>query len=179
MTLPEALEFDEEEVSATSLQQELDDLDHQMMTIRFESPSLSGPEILCQLADLMDTRNKLFDRLRTARVKKFREDVLSLKLGALQIQAIQSPTISRCTLILQDRRLVSTDEDDGKGKKKKKAQKHPWFETRMEFLHRRKTEVTHELSNLNRQKGLSVQEMAMKKRFEWELEGIKRELGIK
>jgi hypothetical protein len=174
MTL-DGLEFEDDEVDAVTLQEHLAELDRTIHRIRFDSPRLTHEEILVQLSQLMEDRNALYDRLRAARLAKFKADIQSLKVGALQLQPIFAQASRRCTLAIQDQRLTPPDPPPGKHKKKPKW-RHPWFDARREFLGQRKAEVERMLAEFKSGKVLSTQDFVAQKRLQIELEGITAEL---
>jgi hypothetical protein len=176
MADPRGFVFEDEDPDPVTLQNELDQLDHHIKEVRFESRSSSPAEILSQITELMEARNKLYDRVRAARIKKFRADIFSLKLPAIHVQSVFSQSSRRCTFVPQDPRLNASDETDGKTKKKKKGPKHPWADSRKAYLRHRRDDLVRELAAIKEEKVLSVSAEAQKKRAEWECAGIDREL---
>jgi hypothetical protein len=177
MSVPSKLTPEKGEPDDNALKAQLDDLDQEIMRVRFHSPSLTEFEIVSQLTEMIESRNKLDDRLRAARTMKFKKNVQSLNLSGGKVQAVFAQSGCRCALILQDPRIAPVDETQAaQAKKSKKQPPHPWHSSRREFVYHRKLDVVRMLADLKKHKLLSIQEMAEQKRLEWELEGILQEL---
>jgi hypothetical protein len=178
MSLPDPPISEPDEFDLFPLKVQLDDLDAQILQVRFSSPDLSENEILSQLSELFDRRNQVYDQIRAVRVKKFKREVQALKLAGVQVQAVFAQSGCRCAFILQDPRIAQPEQAEVDPKKKGiKVQRHPWHSSRREFLYHRKADVMRRLAELKKQQTLSLQEGVDLKRFEWELQGILQELG--
>jgi hypothetical protein len=175
--MADEFEFEDDDANADcpTLQLRLDELERTMMRVRFESPQLDRDEILRQLVQLMEDRNKLYDRFRAARLAGFKTNLQSLKLAGVRLQPIVAQATGRCTLVIQDPKLIPPDQPAGKHKKKQ-AWHHPWYEARREFLQKRRVDVEVYLADYKKKKVLSAQELAVQKRLELELQGILSEL---
>jgi hypothetical protein len=153
-------EEDDIELTVDELMSEMTSIDQEIYAVRFNR-ALTPSAILERLAGLMETRNRLNDKLQRARAAEFRSFVESLNLAGLQMRP--HFTARRCKLTLDPDRLGFLDDrpaaDADSGQMIAESEQ-------------RRVELEKDLGMLQKKKFLSPSDAAIKLRMEAELRQI-------
>jgi hypothetical protein len=164
--------------NAFSLQGDLTRLDAEIRRVRFDE-SLSPEECLCQLSELMQERNRLFDRLREAKVHCFKEFVQDLHLRGIGAQSVFGQG-RRLRIMTQDQGILGEDAAQPPGrmgrKRKRTGMITPWQRARNDLLVARRTAIANELKAMDAESPWGA---ARRTRLELELGQIEAHLGRK